>query len=369
MLTTMGKSDERTIALGFPFATYFGLVVSSFGFALLMYASGYASFRAAGHGRLRTLDLDSMPVLACGALFAVIAWLLLWARQPRGAKVTWDEHGITEWDGEGVVTAISWSNAMRYQVGVRRGSHVAPGQVVGSTVQFSDPSDRRITISMNVRPPTFSMRRRSVGALRAIHATHATVRPAEKIIPHGSSRYPRWRVWPLRAGYALLAFAVFRLGDGVDPMGAAGAFALASLLLFLRALRPLFELLQNKKIDGAFRDALPVELIGNDGNILFVRDDQGRTAAFDTTTFHHPDALLATRRGRGFLRAASSRPEGYRGQSAHHQGHPLVHPEAYESAGIRQARRDLQRALIAELVIRLLVALSALGLAVPILMH
>ena len=47
-----------------------------------------------------------MFVLLGAVLGPTLSYLLVWMRQPKGARLTWDDWGITEWDGEGVRAAI-----------------------------------------------------------------------------------------------------------------------------------------------------------------------------------------------------------------------------------------------------------------------
>src|SRR5262245_40945199 len=46
--------------------------------------------------------LIGCPVLPC---------IVLWLRQPHGARVSWDENAMVEWDGDRVRTRVPWTSA------------------------------------------------------------------------------------------------------------------------------------------------------------------------------------------------------------------------------------------------------------------
>ncbi len=364
------------VALGFPGRAYLRLVGSSVLFGALLYlvTRGVAmAYRRWGFvnpesavelpqwlvGRVHPmLVLFGSPVPVAMAVFAAVACFLLWLRQPRGARVEWDEEGISEIDGEGVRTAIRWAEARRSGMTVvvksKRSGQRSHG---GSVEQISDAEGRRITRSMSSwTTPLFLYRRRA--ECPEMHIPKE-LPPGDGIVDDGVTRHPRWAVWPMRLGYAVAGLAVYGMLEHESDMDGNGFILLvAGLLIGLRALRPLAELLRLRRTDGAFANAAPVALVGADGRRLVARTVSGEELLFDPAPLHHDDALLHRRRGPAFLDYTEPQqgPEGaYRG------GRVTVEAHALELAGNRKARRDLQRAVVAELFVRLLVPLPFLA--------
>ncbi len=303
---------------------------------------------------VRLLLATPLPILM--GVFAALACFLLWLRQPRGARIEWDDEGITEFDGEGVRTAIRWADARRSGVDIvvkRKGGGRYHG---GSVEQISDSKGRRITRSMSSwTTPLFVYRRRAEGAEIPIQRN---LPQGDGIVDDGVARHPRWAVWPMRAGYGVACFGVYVMTEFERGVAANGlVLVVAGLLIGLRALRPLAELRRIAARERLMAGATPVEIIGAESGRIVVRDPSGREALFDPSPLHHDDALLHTRRGPAFL---DFTPPSEVDQGAYRGGRVTVEAHGIELAGNRKARADLRRAVLAELVVRLLIPLPFL---------
>ena len=356
------RAAQRSIPLRFPTVAYVRLGAASVAFVYLMYGA-YRWVPGLALGRGEYLQLEELyrpSLLVVAVATSLFAGLLLWLRQPRGARVTWDDEGITEWDGQGVRSAIQWANARRSSVDffVRRRGSYSRSIPAGCVEQFSDAEGRRITlVATKQSTPRFLQRRRC----HADAPIPVTAQPGQGVVDDGTWRRPRWWNWPLRAGYALTGAAAWALRDGKNPRDIALVFVVAAGLLLCRAIPPVAELLRTWRVERAFQGAQRVELVGNVGPLLDVRDANRQLATVDTTALEHPDALLHSRRGAAFLRFAPPSPG-----SPYREGKVLIEAHALELVGSRLARRDLQRALLAEVAARLLVVLTVLGPALLI---
>jgi len=348
------------VKLGFPMRAYGRLLGSCFLFACL------------SHGLLRGLGKSMqwrdpsilfgphvMPpelILVIPTLtfaYAIVACGLLWIRQPRGARISWNEHGITEWDGKGVRTAIRWGEVLRSTLSVRvRQKRRGPKYHGGSVEQLADAQGRKITRTMSGwATPIWLYRRRAESSEVNIEGPS---QPGKGLLDDGTKRRPKWRIWPLRLGYAFACVCVWGMWEHPrDVEGSAIALLLATLLIGLRQLRPLVELFGLMKIDKTFKGGPEMELVANDGALLLARDGSGQETVFDTSELSHPDGLLYLRRGPAHVVVDPAAAGG----APYREGRPVLTPKAIELSGTRTARRDLQRAVALELVVRLTIPL------------
>jgi hypothetical protein len=182
------------------------------------------------------------------AMFAmlVMPWLVpilvLRARQPRGARIAWDQHGVTEWDGTWKRSFIAWTELraghLTWETKTKSGTHVDEAlQLVGP------PPAAAITVWSEAPAGVPNFRRRlCAGRDRVVELREAVERHGIEL-----TRAPDWLLAcdsdrpPHRAltiagrfGYPL-ATAVPIAVPISHPVGIAMAVAAAALLT-LRAL-------------------------------------------------------------------------------------------------------------------------------------
>jgi hypothetical protein len=316
---------------------------------------------------LRMSDTGSpiirLPGEAIGmvAFFALIgsvaACLLIWLRQPGGARITWDEQGVTDWNGDGVRMAIRWEKLKRGIIQVVMVKTGSPSRKSGGQIhQVSDDDGRRITYSTSDARAGWMFNRRMFTSSESLYFTGFEQKgPFPKAdVKEDSPGRPKIGIAInfTRLGYiALLAAVVFLMGKysyrEVDNLRFAGLMlSIGGGLLLLRTLRPLAELLRLKREDKRFKGAKEMELFDNDGLDAIVKDADGGELRFDTASLKHPDGLLETRRGkvRVVLKDAPA-TEG------------LYTVEALEDVGTQKARKSLKLAVLLEIGARGFLAL------------
>ncbi|MBW1808657.1 MAG: hypothetical protein JRJ87_10730 [Deltaproteobacteria bacterium] len=294
-------------------------------------------------------------------LFALVgslaACLLLWLRQPGGAHITWDENGVTDFDGDGVRVAIRWEKLKRGIIQVvltQTGS--ATRKSGGQIHQISDDDGRRITYSTSDARAGWMFSRRLFTNRDSLYFTGFEQKgpfPKGEVEPDNPGRPATGiAINFTRLGYiALLAAVIFLMGkyssSEVDNARFAGLMlSIGGGLLLLRVIRPLAELLRIRREGRRFQGAKEFELVDNVGLDAIVKDAEGNELRFDTTSIKHPDGLLETRRGpvRLVLKDAPA-TEG------------LYTVEALEHAGTYKARKSLKRAVFLEIGVRSFLAL------------
>ncbi len=298
----------------------------------------------------------------------VVPIVLLYARQ-RPARLTWDDWGVTEWDGDGVRVAIPW-NRMRYDVERRKPR-------LPLTLLLTDGEARRIKVATSFTTAGVRCRRRLFAErhdalLKLIHVVEA--RAVEQAEPLSFDDVSPARLDRLRFSEKLGTFlagtspfiGAVLIESSPNPPVAPLLFGLAAIGLALRAARPARELASLRLEARRHGGGRPVDLIAQDGELLTARlgsAEVGEEYQLDTTLMGHPDSRLAERRGPAFVvfdrPATASSP--YRGTS------PAIAP-ALETPAIRAARQRLTGAVAVELVFRgglavvaLLVTLGAVG--------
>ena len=245
-----------SIPLVFGWTQYFALAAAAFAGILpvtvwgMTLGMGFVGDTPAARGYPETqweLYASIVPTFLLLALPSILACFTLRARQPRGARVDWDDDAIVEWDGTWKRAVIPWRHAK-----VAHLSWVESGRGARWTdhvLQIVDPSGASITLcSAPSRGAPVVRRRlhaRSSDVERLVAAVEA--RGLEK------SANPDWslvvdsdrprRTWILvlgRLGYVFAVAAPIGTPEATGPgyvLGAVGA-----VLLAIRALPVLHEL-------------------------------------------------------------------------------------------------------------------------------
>ncbi|MCC6807945.1 MAG: hypothetical protein IT381_11015 [Deltaproteobacteria bacterium] len=292
----------------------------------------------------------------CGTVIAAASYAIVKLRQPKGARIAWNDWGVVEWDGDAVRCAIEREKlrvgSLTTAVAVRGLKGAAAqaalgreklGGAIGKVFTLGDDDGRRIYVGEGVQLAWLNDRLSTVGdteALRAYAAECAGMPP--EIGRSAENRLAG--IWALAIGSyvcALLGAMMILAGKTTEP--AALAFiAGAALFAFFRALVVWVRARRVAKAGRHFTER--VTITGNDGPLLLV---QGAGAAFslDPRSWKHPDAALFTRRGEAWI--AKDRSD-------------------LETSAARQARRHRLRSLRLEFLGRALffVALVVLGAAV-----
>lgn len=291
-------------------------------------------------------------LVVSGAVASFVALRVAQRRQPRGARISWDEWGITEWDGDGARVAIAWSEATvaaRCDTGgdslalmVLNRAHLSgfaggDGEnVIGLTLRIQGEHGRVIWVSDGVQTPALAGRLNTVKSIAPLLAALKGVRVA----PMGEG-HPGENLLALFYLAAIGGYVCATLGLGIliskhtvstyAPHflgGSVGFLALRALLPYVQRRRLAAE---ERKLRGAKR----VKLVDNDGTRLIAEDEAGERQVIYTTLLGHPDGRLHVRRGDAFM-------------VLDRFGKVL----AVETAAVREARRIYQRAITVELVLR-----------------
>lgn len=299
-------------------------------------------------------------MLLAAAVACVVSQWVARTRQPRGARISWDAWGITEWDGDGARVAIPWREAT---VGVRcdfgggvalmvlRRRHLAgfagsdQDNVIGLTLRIQGAHGRQIWVTEGVQTPALAGRLTTVDDLGPLLKAIEGVR----LVPMEGG-HPGENLLALFYMIAIAGYVCAVLGLGnllsvhtvptyVPHFLLGSAFALA-----LRALLPCLQYLRLAAEERRLRTSKPVTLIDNDGPQLTARDDAGTAYVVDTGALAHPDGRLHERRGAAFLVADAA------GRAT-----------AVETAAARAARRTYQRAIGTELALRATLVLPVLA--------
>lgn len=363
--------SRSAIELDFPGRARVRIAFAAVPIGLALFALLFAWEVANGETRWFRPEAHVVGIAACvgGAIALALA---VFALRERGARVTWDEHGITEWRGDGPVVSIPWRDARLSTMLVRvrqKGRTYADGAIE----QWSDGQGRAITIASTAEGvPDWLLRRRCRGPTGAIRPPQPP-RPGDGVKPDDrGTRSVSWLTWPLRIGYLpLMAFA----GSVIDrPFDVAhGDMATLAMLivtppLLLRVVRPVVELVKLLREGARTSAARRVELVANEGSVVQAREVDGTLVTFDTAPLHHDDALLPLRRGAVWIvapRAASSggvggAQEPYRHGTGASAGSAIA-VDRLEHDGIRRARGALIAAVAVEIAAR-----TALALLPPI---
>jgi hypothetical protein len=280
-------------------------------------------------------DVPDTMLLGLMCLVAITPALLAGRRYALGATLAWDEREITHFVGGRVKTAIAWSDAT-----VR----VQPGGIVPRLLQVVDDEGRTISlVEGSGLAPAWAHGRRLI----ARHEADALIAHAERlgrpvvrgIVRESTDGPPLARDW-MRLAPLALAFTSSFVTFADQGAGAAIQVMLVCTTLLVVPLRRLARALSRTQ---------PAEWIAFDGEELGLvrarRLDGGRVLV-DLAPAHHPDALVATRRG--FVGATlRERPE--RPSSPYRAGERVLEAVHIETQADRVLRFERLRTAFVDL--------------------
>jgi hypothetical protein len=181
--------------------------------------------------------------IGMGFLGVVIMRLVLFLRQPKGARVTWDATGITEWDGEDKRVTIRWDKArVSDKLLIMNDKDGKPVAVAGQICQITDPDKNFIELSQGTQPMWMNGRRNSAD-VTPMTPYLASVMQIKPINRGEGSIILKWLA--AIAGYVglLLGLLMFAQSHGIsDQQGFLGSYLIlgGAAMLVMRALWPLF---------------------------------------------------------------------------------------------------------------------------------
>jgi hypothetical protein len=223
------------------------------------------------------LFIGSLSLLVMPSL---VACLVLRARQPRGARVEWDEEAVVEWDGAWQRARVPWKRAViayhRWVIRIRGTTLSRP-----EAVQLVDPDTRAVISVWESTPPRAPLIRRRIYVgwrdirtfIEAIEGHELEFKRARRLeIEHpgddcrvGNPDWSlvadpdrpnnRWRVILGRFGYVGAVLAPLCVGTATT-VGAYAMMAVGALLLALRA-QPVFH--EVRALGARFRGLPPSE--------------------------------------------------------------------------------------------------------------
>ncbi|MBL8914469.1 MAG: hypothetical protein JNM17_27440 [Archangium sp.] len=228
-----------------------------------------------------------------GAVFACVACgVITWMRQPKGARIAWDDWGITEWDGDGARVAMEWeqvSVTTSFTTLRKLRSHGGSGSTIGGQLTLTDTIGRRIDLTQGTQNVTLNDRLTTVDGLNALSSLVET-RPSgmAPLHPHEN-----------RAALGILFGTLGYLGSflglvaySAQPSEAAAVLVLlAGAFLMLRSLA-FFSRARRDRMRGS---VTAVELSGGVKGSVFLSNGQ------HVDVSRHPDAGLHLRRGAAWL--------------------------------------------------------------------
>lgn len=244
-----------------------------------------------------------------GSVTALLSLLIIWMRQPRGGRLTLDSWGVTEWDGDGVKTAIPLASLQakldvvkmrtRGLQGAVAGAVLSQGDLpqggrgatIGGHLILSDADGRRIDVCQGVHNLTLTDRLCTIDRLGPL---------TEALGERPTSTAPTLPRSENLMAFGLMAGIVGYVGSGLALAGLANragneavlAATAAALLVWLRSL-PWWS--RARRLSRPDRGARKVEIKGGVGTKIELAD--GRKIELPK----HPDAAIATRLGEAFL--------------------------------------------------------------------
>lgn len=260
---------KNSVELAFGVDQYFALSVSGFVTILpmtswigalvpLFFGDGHGGpDPGAAGGILAALAVPVMLVLP-----ALVPCRVLRARQPHGARIEWDDDGLTEWDGLWERSSIPWNRAEVAHVETTRKTQHG-GTVVLHALQIFDSATNAVITAWEEAPgstPRRRLRARTLSdLLRALHDHGVPFSRAaawERAEEPGRRR-TKW-VWLARSGYVAGLFGP--LVAFPSPLPGVAIGALGSALLLWRAL-PVFRELRmvRARLDQGGRQAVAVD--------------------------------------------------------------------------------------------------------------
>lgn len=308
-------------------------------------------FLPAEHGGLARGPWE--PLVVAGAVFACVACgVITWMRQPKGARIAWDDWGITEWDGDGVRVAIEWSqvhvNTGFTSLRTRRGGTTVAGAVlshgdlppsdpaghtIGGQLTLTDATGRRIDLTQGTQNLTLNDRLSTVDGLSALTSLVASrPRAAAPLLPRNEN--------VAALGIVLGTLGYFGsfgglVGFSAQPSEAAAVLTLlGGTFLMLRSLA-FFSLARRDRFRG---QVSAVEISGGESGSVVLSDGRKVDAS------RHPDAGLHLRRGPAWLWSNG----------------------ALETAGMRQARTARSRSNFVSGLGRFVLGAAVFACGVPL---
>jgi hypothetical protein len=247
------RTGESEVALGFGWQ-YWGLVaagvpamipVAGWSVALVPLLAPGADKGSPGGDSPLAMAAGIVGVFLLLAFPSVVACLTLRARQPRGARITWDEDAIVEWDGPWRRAVIPWSRArvahLSWVV------HLRLGTMTLHAIQIVDAQSDATITAWEDRPNGAPLVRRRlrgdvkplVGALEPRgHVSSHAIDWSRIVEPDRPRR--RWILVLGRLGYPLVVAGAIGAPDSTTPGYILGAIGAA--LLAIRALPVFHEL-------------------------------------------------------------------------------------------------------------------------------
>jgi hypothetical protein len=315
--------------------------------------------------------------IACVGFLELLACVigparLLKMRDPGPARITYDEHGITEWRGDFARTSIPWPEAIVCVVDRRTRDR---GAGYRSGVEFSVTSRRGWSIyttwgareSLFGGPPLphFARRRRVFSEVELEPSTFQGIpfERAETITVDPRDQRRSFFVGSRIIGVAFLAcFAggarmLDELTRDHQQLGAP-LFGLAGVLMLLRCIRPLRESRALESEAMRCASSQPFTLTGESRGDIALATADGATVELDLSSASHPDAALASRR----VRVHAVVDEGSGASGPYREGGPLV-ALAVETDFDRDERARIFRANRIEMLGRVVIALQLIMLA------
>ncbi|MBL8680188.1 MAG: hypothetical protein JNK05_13515 [Myxococcales bacterium] len=296
----------------------------------------------------------------------VIPVLCLALRRGRRTRVTWDEAGITEWEGDSVRTFIARATArVASEVNVRtskQGSRVST-QTVSHVVQVSDAHGRRITVAW--RDPRYRlgfgsrplwMRRRPVlTKLEAVEELLATFAPSvARLAIEPDERSTRRPLASLATalnllGFGLCGLSLYSINTNNGAREQSGLLLIIAGLLFAAAvLRPIGECIAVARVAKRVADAQKASFDVTPQGVVLVTLSDGRALPADSSKLVHADSHVHRRAGavRAVVEVIES-SDVYRGEPAR----AVVH--AVDTEVERAERRRILIANALEIAARL----------------
>lgn len=280
-------------------------------------------------------DVPDTMMLGLMCLVAITPALLAGRRHALAATLTWDERAITHFLGGRVKTAIAWKDATL---------RIESGGITPRLLQIVDTDGRCISLAEgNGLAPAWLHGRRMVAKDEAdelIAIAARLRRPTERVVlPEGPDGTPLGRDW-------LRIIPITLAGASLLPayVNSAEAFAFTmALVCFALLVGPI------RRAVRALARRRPTEWIALEGDELGLvrarRLDGGRVLV-DLSPAHHPDVLVASRRGfvGATLQERSPRPS-----SPYRTGEPVLDVVHLETQSDRVLRFERLRTALVDL--------------------
>jgi hypothetical protein len=241
------SSREGSLDLSFEWQ-YFGVACAGLAgmipFAVWVMTLGVFLVPSAMHASSGSSTFEDIAGGVAAVLLLGLPWLVpcltLRARQPKGARITWDDHEVIEWDGPWKRAVVPWSRAEtgHLQQGV--------GRLASHAVQIVDGSSGATITVWDDPKGAPVVRRRMCGKAKDLLAAFEQ----RHIVPSGAIDWSRVvdpdrprRTWILvlgRLGYVFAVAAPIGAPDVLWPGYVIGA--MGATLLAIRALPVFHEL-------------------------------------------------------------------------------------------------------------------------------